>query len=160
MAYIIKSFNSHDKCYKYFIPGLVSKIIGVILFSLIYLFYYGGGDTLNYFYSAKAITYLFFNQFDIFLKIVFTNDLNWDYYAYFNKASGWPQPYMWKDSNTFSVCRFKSIFQILSMNSFFVTGFFTACFSYIGIWKFYKLINDLYPGNLKIFSVLILFYHL
>ena len=45
----------------------------------------------------------------------------------------------------------------LGAKSFLITSFLTACFSYIGIWKLYRLFNTLYNGNSRIFAYLILF---
>lgn len=39
----------------YFISGLTCKIFGAIGIGLIYQYYYGGGDTFNYFYHAQII---------------------------------------------------------------------------------------------------------
>ena len=64
---------------------------------------------------------------------------------------------MWKDQNTFSVCRFTAPLYLISSKSFIITSFLTACFSYVGIWKLYRLFNILYPRNSKVFAYLILF---
>jgi hypothetical protein len=34
---------------RYFLPGLFVKITGAVALGLIYQFYYGGGDTFNFF---------------------------------------------------------------------------------------------------------------
>jgi hypothetical protein len=64
---------------------------------------------------------------------------------------------MWKDPNTFSVCRFSTILYVLGCGRFFITGLLTSLFSFIGIWKLYRMFNDLYPGNAKALSYIILF---
>ena len=52
----IKSKNiAQFPVYKYFTKGLVFKLLGVSAFISIYLFYYGGGDTINYFKGARAL---------------------------------------------------------------------------------------------------------
>ena len=56
IARLIKSNNINKYPeYKYFVKGLWFKIIGVSAFISVYLFYYGGGDTLAYFRGAKAL---------------------------------------------------------------------------------------------------------
>src|SRR5436309_338124 len=40
---------------KYYLPGLYIKFGGVIFIALIYQYYYGGGDTFNYFDHCKII---------------------------------------------------------------------------------------------------------
>src|ERR1700744_5831063 len=39
----------------YFISGLTVKIVGAIAIGLIYRYYYGGGDTSNYFFEGVVI---------------------------------------------------------------------------------------------------------
>ena len=143
--------------YKYFLTGLVFKILGVSSFILIYLFYYEGGDTVNYFVGSKALSDLAFIDFNRYYDIVVNNNLEWNNYVVFNSNTWYPPWYMWKDPKTFSVCRFTSFLCIISFNSFIVTSFFTACISYIGIWKIYRLFNIQYPNNEKILAYLILF---
>ena len=60
VGYIIKysNINKHAE-YKYFLSGLLLKILGVSLFALVYIFYYKGGDTIAYFQGSKAIFGLF-----------------------------------------------------------------------------------------------------
>ena len=144
--------------YKYFTKGISFKLLGVSAFISIYLFYYGGGDTVAYFKGAKAMSKLAFSNPKAYWDILFNNDLSWNkLFLYFNKDTGYPPGYMWRDSKTFSVCRFSSIFSILTFNSFIVTSFLTACFSFIGSWKLYRLFNILYPGNSKVLAYTILF---
>ena len=61
-----------------------------------------------------------------------------------------------ENSKTFTVCKDVSVFCLLGFNSF-ITSFLTAIFSYIGIWKLFRLFNILYPGSSKVFAYLILF---
>ena len=56
---------------------------------------------------------------------------------------------MWKDVQTFSVSGFSTLPYILSFGNFFVTSFFTAIFSYVGIWKLFRLFNLLYDDISK-----------
>ena len=50
--------------YRYFVSGIFLKLLGVSFFCLVYIFYYEGGDTVNYFYGAKALVNLIKYDFD------------------------------------------------------------------------------------------------
>src|SRR6185437_6154591 len=39
----------------YFLPALIAKVAGAIFISMIYQYYYSGGDTANYYYHASVI---------------------------------------------------------------------------------------------------------
>src|ERR1041384_2641411 len=43
----------------YFIPGLTVKLVGGVFIGLIYQYYYGGGDTANYFIHSQVINSAF-----------------------------------------------------------------------------------------------------
>ena len=63
---------------------------------------------------------------------------------------------MLRDHHTFTVCRLSSIFYLLGAKSFLVTTLLTSTFSFIGIWKFYKLVTTLYKGHEKTFFLIII----
>ena len=64
---------------------------------------------------------------------------------------------MWRDESTFSVSRYSAFFCLLGAKSFIITSFIVCCFSYIGVWKFYRLLNILYPGYEKGLAYIVLF---
>ncbi len=152
----LNGLKKHNE-YKYFNYGLLFKLLGVTGFCIIYLFYYQGGDTVNYFFGTQAVGNLMEQDFEKGLAVLFNTDSYFNSWQSFNAGTGYPPHYMWKDSNTFSVSRVTVPLYFLGAKRFLITSFLTACFSYIGVWKLYRLFNTLYPGNSRIFAYLILF---
>tara|TARA_B100000963_G_scaffold59456_1_gene47471 strand:+ start:303 stop:1652 length:1350 start_codon:yes stop_codon:yes gene_type:complete len=142
--------------YQYLNLGLFCKLLGVIAFCLIYVYYYQGGDTINYFYGAQVISNLIEQDFEKGIAILFNTDSYFNSWESFNPATGYPPHYMYKDPNTFIICRISVPLYFLGAKSFLISSMLTACFSYIGIWRIYRLFNTLYPGNYKVFSYFIL----
>jgi len=142
---------------QYFIGGLTAKLIGVTAFCFIYGIVYGDGDTVQYYRGAVAMSNLPFENFDAFFDILVNNNLSKQNFAQFNGSTGFPPHYMWKDSGTFSVVRYSTIFCFIGAKSFFVTSMLIASFSYIGIWKVYRLFQSLYPETKKALAISILF---
>ena len=99
--------------YHYFNRGLLFKLAGVSAFCLIYLFYYEGGDTTNYFRGSKAISNLLLQDFERGIAVLFNKDNYLNSWDSFNPSTGYPPHYMWRDSKTFSVCRFSVPFYFL-----------------------------------------------
>jgi len=132
-------------------------MLGVLIFCLVYVFYYKGGDTVNYFIGAKALSNLLIVDFKSGFEILINSDSPYNSIYSFNNSTGIPPHYMWKDPNTFSVCRFTSILVLLSNGSFIATSFLTSALSYIGIWKLYRLFCTLYKEHYKGLAYLILF---
>jgi hypothetical protein len=141
---------------KYFIGGLTAKLIGVTAFCLVYGLYYGGGDTVNYYLGSVPLINLMTEDFGAFYSIVFENELEQNWVA-FNKDTGYPPHYMWRDSGTFAVSRYSTLFCLLGAKSFFVTSLLIASFSYIGMWKLYRLFSSTYPETKKALAICILF---
>ena len=158
IARLIKSnnINKHPE-YKYFVKGLWFKIIGVSAFISIYLFYYGGGDTLAYFQGSKALGNLVVQDFSKGFAVLFNTNSYYNSLTSFNYETGFPYANYFKDKNTFIVCRLSAPLYLLGSKSFLITSFLTSAFSYLGIWKFYRLLNVLYPGNSKAFAYIVLF---
>ena len=158
LARLIKSNNiKQSPEYKYFIKGLWFKLVGVSMFISIYLFYYGGGDTIYYFLGAKAVANLFLESFEKGFAVLFNTNSYYNSFSSFNSVTGYPIKGWFLDKNTFLICRLSAPLYFLGSKSFLITSFLTAVFSYIGVWKFYRLVNILYPGNAKILAYIILF---
>ena len=158
IARLIKSNNINKYPeYKYFVKGLWFKIIGVIAFISIYLFYYGGGDTLTYFLGTKALGNLLLHDFSKGFAVLFNTSSYENSLSSFNYETGFPPWHYFNNKNTFLICRLSAPIYLLGSKSFLITSILTSVFSYIGIWKFYRLVNILYPGNSKIFAYIILF---
>ena len=158
ICYRIKSKNiAQFPEYKYFTKGLVFKLLGVSMFISIYLFYYGGGDTINYFKGARAVGNLLIEDFEKGIAVLFNTSSNYNHLSSFNSITGYPAHYMWRDPSTFSVSRYSALFYLLGAKSFITTSFIVCCFSFIGLWKFYRLLNILYPGYEKGLAYIILF---
>ena len=123
----------------------------------IYLFYYGGGDTINYFKGARSVGNLLLEDLEKGIAIAFNTSSNYNTWASFSYNTGYPAVYMWKDPSTFSVSRYSGLFYLIGAKSFIITSFIVCCFSYMGLWKFYRLLNMLYPGYEKGLAYIILF---
>lgn len=143
--------------YKYFTWGLSAKLFGAFAFCLIYALYYGGGDTIAYFNGAKSLVNLMFENPGAAYSIIIENDLSPENWSAFNINTGYPPWYMWRDSNTFSVVRYSSFVCLFGANSLIPSSLLTACISYLGIWKLYRLFNNLYKGVEFQLAVTILF---
>jgi len=57
--FFYQKHRASDNTYRYFFKGLLCKVAGGIALSLIYVYYYKGGDTINYFQTAVAFKKVF-----------------------------------------------------------------------------------------------------
>lgn len=146
---------AENPIYKYYTRGLLAKIAGGFLVCLIYIFYYGGGDTIGYFMSGKLVAQMGFVNQETFFSVLSGHLTNLNMMHFIENDLCCPDYY--RDPQSFTVVRFASPIIILSGFSFFIATFIFAFLSYGGIWRLFMLFNELYPRMEKKLSVAILF---
>lgn len=142
--------------YKYYVSGLMAKIWAGIGVCLVYTFYYDGGDTTNYYLGSVAMVNLFFKDSDAFFLVLFGDELG-IMLAQFDSETGYPAYYMLRDDKTFAVIRFSCILMFFCFKSFVGVVIVLAVICYSGIFRFYRLLVKLYPGNDKQLAIALLF---
>jgi hypothetical protein len=141
--------------YKYFTKGLYVKLFGGIFFVIIYTLYYGGGDTVNYFSDSTVMMRLLFSNPYAFFDVM-ANSMDYSKVHYFNEDTGY-LVYVKDDPQTFFVVRMATPFTILGGGSIMVTTIIFATFSFMGIWKLYRLFVMEFPDLKKEMAIAILF---
>ncbi len=154
---IIKKKNISLKPeYRYFISGMMLKIVGAIALGLVYFFYYdGGGDTTNYYETAKAYLNLSFVNTSDFLDGWFGSDIEKDKY-YFSDATGYPV-YNHRDKHAFFVVRLLIPLLALSCKSYFTLAVVMAVVSFSGVWKLYQTFIAEFPPLKRELAIAVLF---
>ena len=56
---------------KYYLPGLYVKFGGAIFIALVYQFYYGGGDTFNFFRHSQVINFALNDSISNWIDLLF-----------------------------------------------------------------------------------------
>lgn len=130
--------------YRYFLWGLYAKILGGIFFSLIYFYYYKGGDTISYFYSALPLVKLAgVNVGDFFHVLFGANSV--ENRQYFTLETGLPYNYVYSDDRTYMVIRLITPILFVAFESYLITTVIVAGISYIGIWRCYQTFVRYFP---------------
>lgn len=142
--------------YAYFLWGLYAKILGGVAFSLIYFYYYKGGDTISYFYSAVSLSKLAKLEFLDYLTVLFGEN-SVENRRFFTPETGWPFGYMYYDTRTYMVVRVISVLALATFDSYLVTTVVLASLSYIGVWKAFRTFVSYFPELQGKFAVAFLF---
>lgn len=152
---IIRSRYKHLFAYdKYFINGLLVKLIGGLSFALVYTFYYTyGGDTRSYFKDSVVLSRSALLEPIEYLKIMFASDENLitNHYNIISQIGfelGTSEWFMVKGT---------SLVTVLGFNNFFGTTILYAAFSYIGVWQLFKVMYRRYPNAHRLLAYSILF---
>jgi len=140
--------------YKWFTRGLMVKCFGAILVCLVYQFYYTGGDTVNYCFSAQTLAKLFSKKPDMFFRLLL-GERSYETYCAFDIETDWP--FYWKDSAGFFAVRCFAPFCILSFGSYLGTSLLLAATCYTGIWRLFLLYNHVFKNMERQFAISLLF---
>jgi len=126
---------------QYFLPGLLLKIIGAVLFCAIYRFYYPGGDTTVYYDHATILYNHFFENpariWEIWRAAAGTETMQT---AYITEQ----MPFYYSE-NTYMVIRIAALLGLFSGNSFWATSVFFAALGFTGAWAMYRVFTSWYP---------------
>jgi hypothetical protein len=129
--------------YKFYQRGLYFKLFGAFSFCLIYLYYYKGGDTTNYFIGAKAMYNVFWRSPSDYFHILFSINDGYSW-TLFDMDTGYPPTYMFRDSRTYLVMKMTSLLCFISLGGFLSTTLILALISYRWVWRLYEIIVSRY----------------
>lgn len=147
-------YRSRDKTphhlKSFFISGLLIKFMGAIVAGLIYEFYYGDGDTFNYFDASRWINSLIDINFDHWVQAMTHKSQG-------NIASRYFDIRIVRYDQTFFFVKICSLIGLIAFNTYTVIGLFLACFAFVTSWQFYKMACDIYPNLYKTFGYIIFY---
>lgn len=141
--------------YKYYSWGLLFKVYGGLSFALIYVFYYGGGDTTVYWKDTKVLNTLILSEPLCYLKILFGDTRPLWFYC-FDLTENIPYHYL-RDQQSYTTSRLSAPFALLSIDSFLGCTILVAWFCFNGIWRLYRVFVEEYPKLQKELAIAFLF---
>jgi hypothetical protein len=138
---------------EYYMKGLYLKFFGAIFIALVYQYYYGGGDTYNYFTHTKIINSSLNDSFVTWFKLVTRQsaEVNPELYPYTSRLEWYGDP------ASYSVAAIAAVFGLLNGTSYMPIALLFAFFSYTGIWAMYRTFTTLYAGLYKELAIAFLF---
>ena len=154
IAYWLRPYFTDAKTRKYFMSALYVRFFGAVALGLIYQFYYGGGDTFNYWQFGSELVWQAFIENPllgiklIFGKNVFTPE-NYNYAQYI---------FNFPDSPGYMVIRFASFFDLFTIHTYSATALFFALLSFSGSWALYYTFYKIYPTMHRPLAWVILFF--
>jgi hypothetical protein len=136
----------------YFIKGLFLKLVGAFGISIIYFFYYESGDTVYYFQRAKLLDSVLISNFGVGLKLLLANPMIIDSqtYGHFQAMRAW-------DASSYIVVKMAAITNIVCFNSYLANAFIFSALSFIGIWRLFTMLKEIFPDKTKILAWSFLF---
>lgn len=156
-AYRVKQRNIRkNSSYRFFIPGLLVKIIGGLGFALIYTLYYNGGDTINYYQTARAFVNLLEQDPSSFLQAYFGGGTA-EIRSLFNHHTGYPMGTYFFNDRTRAMMKILVPFMIIGGKSYFIATLWLSTFTYAGLWRLYQVFIGYFPQFQRNLAVAVLF---
>jgi hypothetical protein len=137
----------------YFLPALGFKLAGAIAICLIYVYYYDGGDTVNYFYHAQVINSSLVESPAKWFNLVFAIPSRFDpeYFEY-TQLMEW-----YGRGSPYTVAQFAAVFSLFTLNTFIPASLLFAGLAFTGIWALFVTFAKQFPHLREPIATAILF---
>ena len=133
--------NSSKLHYRYFKYGFYVKFISAILFSIIYIQFYAGGDSTAYWDTAQKMNNLFWENPKGFFLELMNNDISRQRYYNFNLDKiGMPPNWIYKEDEAWFAAKVFTILTFVTFKSYFAMTMITAYISFRVSWLLYEVV--------------------
>jgi len=139
---------------RFFMPAFTLKIFGAIFLGIIYQYYYGGGDTFNYWRQTEIINSSMSDSFWTWLRLITGSAEIYDVDVY-----NYTTQFIWYGIRTpeYLMSVIGALLGLFTLTTYLPTAVIFAAISFIGIWKLYIVFTKLYPRLSKQLAYAILF---
>jgi hypothetical protein len=139
---------------KYFLPGLTVKIGGAIFIGMIYQYYYGGGDTSNYFEHAQVVNTAFGESIPKWLNLV-SGTPKWydqEYSDYISQLLPW-----YESPAEYAIVSIAALLGIVTFTTYLPIAVLFGVISFTGMWALFRTFALKYPAYLKYIAICTLY---
>lgn len=130
--------NEH---YKYYLYNVYFKLGLATVFGAIYMFYYGGGDTIAYWLGADKLNNLFWFSPSDYLTEMLSTPSRETIILRFNSTTGHPPGWIYADPNSFFISKILSVMMFVFGKSYMTLTFVLAYITAMSSWKIFELIR-------------------
>jgi hypothetical protein len=142
--------------YRYFNLALLAKVFGGLGFAFIYLYYYGGGDTFSYYETTLAFSNMLEQDPATFFDVYFGGATQ-ENKSQFTPDTGIPLGYIFLNGNNLMVAKLTLPFLLLGLKSFLLTTILVSVFTFLGLWRLYRMFVHYYPKLKRNLAITVLF---
>lgn len=145
-----------DELRKEILPSFGIKIFSSLSFAMIYLVYYGGGDTVAYWEGAINLHNLLIHDFGGFFNELTSSPTSHPIYANFNGITGYPPGWIYRESESFFVSKLTVFLSMLTLKSYLASSLIVAYVLSMVTYHFYKSLQmiGLFKDNLLKYAIL------
>jgi hypothetical protein len=126
--------------YRYYRTGFYVKFFSAIVFSIIYILKYSGGDSTAYWDSAQKLNNLFWSSPLKYFNEIFTLDPMRMRYNSFDLEVGLPPNWIYKEDEAWFAAKVFSLLTFITFKSYFAMTMITAYISFRVSWLLYEVV--------------------
>jgi len=158
-AFLLYRKYRKTRIQKYILPAVTIRLVCVIVYSFVLAYYYGFGDSFNYYQGVldmhKAVSDDPSFIFDIYTKAALEKtDRLYPYFRF--DLNGFTHYYM-LESRTYFVAKLGLPFSLIFNKSFLCISFCISFLSFLGSWRIFKMFYEMYPHLHKKIAIACLF---
>ena len=131
--------NKSKSYYKYYKTGFYVKIAAAVVFSIIYIYKYDGGDTAAYWDTAQKFNNLFYIRPGKFFEEMFSALPFSSRYYSFDMTTGVPPEWIYNEKEGLFTSKIFTLLTFLTFRSYFAMTFLCAYFSFKASWKLFEM---------------------
>ena len=142
---------------KYYMKNVFFKFFFAISFAVVYLIYYGGGDTIAYWDGAVTLNNLFVNSPSLYFENLISEPSSEIFSKHFNVDTGYPPGWLFKEPEAWFICKIASVVSFITLKSYFAGTLFFAFLTAMATWRVFEMIVKLGTHKVNIAALCILF---
>ena len=132
-----------EKIRSYYLWNVVYKLFFSLVFALIYILYYGGGDTTAYWDGANCLNNLLFEKPGSLLTEFFSEaDLKM-MYANFNNKTGYPPGWIYKEPSAWFICKISFFLSLITFKSYLAATFIISFIVANASWSIFSYLKNI-----------------
>lgn len=143
IGYLIRESNSDKPYYRFYMPNLFAKLIFSFGFAWFYVSLVNGGDTVAYFDGAVKLNNLFLKSPALYFEQMFTTPSTSTMTIFFDGQTGLPPGWIYREPESFFVCKILSLISFLGFGSFFAVTFIVSFLTAQASWKFFEFVRQM-----------------
>ena len=137
----VYSFSKKEAHYSYFLKGFGVKILGGLAFALVYIYYYGFGDTFLYHRGATILSQMLIDSPLDYAKLIWTEGGNLPAeLQHLTTGISYSRTY-----EEWYMVKLLSVVNLVSFQSYLVSTLFMSTLSFFGGWKLFLVFRDMLP---------------
>ena len=124
---------------KYYLRNVFFKFFFAIAFAIVYLIYYGGGDTTAYWDGAVTLNKLFIESPSLYFENLISEPHPKYFLSILDVETGYPPDGCLREPEAWFICKVASIVSFITFKSYFAGTIFFAFLTAMASWRIFEL---------------------